>query len=114
MGNACSNCTTTEEESNFEMNQYNDTANFGVSTPTGSQQNMLKPNRIAIQSQHLENLPDRFKGGQYVLDNSNQNESHRVFSNDVSNQPISHNICFRKCNNCSQTTSSQLSESKLL
>ena len=41
-------------------------------------------NRVAITSQHLEELPNRFKGGQYVLDNSKSNEGHRVFSNNVS------------------------------
>ena len=41
-------------------------------------------NRVAITSQHLEELPERFKGGQYVLDNSKSNDGHRVFSNNVS------------------------------
>jgi len=31
----------------------------------------LQPQRVAIQSQHLEELPNRFKGGQYMLDQSN-------------------------------------------
>lgn len=41
-------------------------------------------NRVAITSQHLEDLPEKFKGGQYLLDNSKTGDGHRVFSNNVS------------------------------
>jgi len=73
MGNACSNCASTEEESQFEMSEHIETANFGaikIGTPAHFQKHgdLLQPQRVAIQSQRLEELPNRFKGGQYVLD----------------------------------------------
>ena len=87
MGNACSNCTSNEEENQFEVNQSQETGNFNSSSGNQVPNNgsALQPQRVAIQSQRLEELPNRFKGGQYVLDNSTGgNSSHRVFSNDVS------------------------------
>jgi hypothetical protein len=44
MGNACSNCTSNEEESQFEMNEYCETGNYGSTGPATT----VKLNRVAI------------------------------------------------------------------
>lgn len=76
MGSACSNCTTKDDESQYEMSEQIDTANFGGASGNNPANNnlggSLLPKRVAIQSQRLEELPNRFKGGQYMLDQSNQ------------------------------------------
>ena len=75
MGTACSNCTSTQDEDQLEMSEEEMQAHLRM---------VQAKNRVAITSQHLDELPNRFKGGQYVLDNSKTTDGHRVFSNNVS------------------------------
>ena len=47
MGQACGNCTSKDEESQFEMNGYQETGTFGHSTQ-GNNENSNAPQRVAI------------------------------------------------------------------
>ena len=93
MGNACTNCNSKDDESQLEFKQGQvfteqqriDTADFGK----GQSQSQI---RQSIQSQHLGELPQRYQGGQYMIDASNSNQNHRVFSNNKMQQFLLANI----------------------
>ena len=93
MGNACTSCTVKEDESKTEMKESQMLSDgVIVDTPGFGGKDNTPLNRQSIQSQHLGELPQRYQGGQYMIDASNSNNKHRVFSNDKMQQFMLANI----------------------